>query len=85
MFIFMILYVFGIFILKSFAIGAKKKSSNSNNSCPDCKGNLTRIKRIYKDKIINYLTLRLMEWKRYSCNECGWEGLRWPKDFKLSK
>jgi predicted RNA-binding Zn-ribbon protein involved in translation (DUF1610 family) len=81
-FIIIILYVFIIFILKYIGIGSKKKSRNSNNSCPDCKENLNRIKRIYKDKIIFYLTLGILDWKRYSCEKCGWEGLRWPKDYK---
>ena len=84
-FILVILYIFIIYILKNIGIGSKKKTSNSNNACPDCKNNLNRIKRIYKDKITFFLTLGVLDWKRYSCDKCGWEGLRWPKDFRLKK
>ena len=72
-------------MIKYLGLGSKKKSSNSNNCCPDCKSNLSRIKRIKKDKIYYYLVLGAIDWRRYSCDKCGWEGLKWTKQHKYKK
>ena len=64
-------------------IGSKERGKNSNNCCPDCKSNLKRVKRFFKDKIIYYLTLGMFDWRRYICDKCGWEGLRWAKQYKF--
>ena len=82
-FIIILLYILFLFIIQHIGIGSKKRGSNSNNSCPDCKSTLNRIKRIFKDKIIYYLTLVMFDWRRYNCDKCGWEGLRWTKQFKF--
>ena len=82
-FIIILLYILFLFIIQRIGIGSKKRGSNSNNSCPDCKSTLNRIKRIFKDKIIYYLTLGMFDWRRYNCDKCGWEGLRWTKQFKF--
>ena len=63
--------------------GSVKRGSNSNNFCPDCNRNLNRVKRIFKDKIIYYLTLGMLNWRRYICNKCGWEGLKWHKEYRF--
>ena len=81
-FIVVILYILIIFIIKYFGIGSKEKNSNSNNCCPDCKNNLKRERRIFRDKITNYLSLGLMDWRRYICEKCGWEGIKWNKQHK---
>ena len=82
-FIIILLYVLLLFILKNFGFKSKKRGSNSNNCCPDCSSNLNRVKRIYKDKIIYYLTLGMFDWRPYICDKCGWEGLRWTKDYRF--
>ena len=83
-FILSLSYIICIFIIQYFGIGSKKKSSNSNNCCPDCRSNLTRVKRLSKDKINYFLTLGIINWRRYSCEKCGWQGLKWtkPNDYK---
>jgi len=82
-FIIILLYILFLFIIQRIGIGSKKRGSNSNNSCPDCKSTLNRVKRIFKDRIIYYLTLGMFDWRRYNCDKCGWEGLRWTKQFKF--
>ena len=54
------------------------------NSCPDCLNPLERIKRLKKDYILNHFTFHIFDYKRYRCMDCGWEGLRWEKQFKAS-
>ena len=82
-FIIILLYILFLFVIQYIGIGSKKRGSNSNNSCPDCKSTLNRVKRIFKDRIIYYLTLGMFDWRRYNCDKCGWEGLRWTKQFKF--
>ena len=74
-----------IFFIQYLGIGSKKKGINSNNCCPDCNKKLVRIKRIFKDKIIIFLTLGMLDWRRYSCEECGWEGIRWNRQQKYKR
>lgn len=83
LFIIILLYVLFLFIIQNLGFKSKKRGSNSNNCCPDCSSSLNRIKRIYKDKIIYYLTLGMFDWRRYICDKCGWEGLRWAKDYRF--
>ena len=83
LFIIILLYVLLLFILQNFGFKSKKRGSNSNNCCPDCSSNLNRVTRIFKDKIIYYLTLGMFDWRRYICDKCGWEGLRWAKDYRF--
>jgi len=81
-FIIVLSYVLFLFILRYLGIGSKKDCINCNNCCPDCGLALNRIQRIFKDKIVFHITFRIFEFKRYVCNECGWEGLRWEKRYK---
>ena len=82
-FIIILLYIIFLFIIQHIGIGSKERGKNSNNCCPDCKSNLKRVKRFFKDKIIYYLTLCKFDWRRYNCDKCGWEGLRWSKQYGL--
>jgi uncharacterized protein with PIN domain len=81
-FIIIIAYIILLFTLKKLDIGKKEICENCNNCCPDCKAALNRIRRIKKDKITHYITFKIFDSKRYLCNECGWEGLRWEDKFK---
>ena len=82
-FIIVLLYILLLFILRYFNIGRKIKCSKYNNCCPDCSFSLNRIKRIAKDDIVNNLTFRIFDSKRYLCTECGWEGLKWEDLYKV--
>jgi len=84
-FIFLILYILLLSVVKHFKIAAKKSCNNCNNCCPDCKSALNRIKRLATDKILHHLTFRLFDPRRYICNECGWEGLKWEEKFQPGK
>mgnify|MGYP006142689605 CR=1 FL=1 len=79
-FILLLTYVFTLLLIKKNELGSKLSCKNCNNCCPDCSLALNRIKRFFSDKIIFHLTFRIFDCKRYSCNECGWEGLRWEKN-----
>ena len=83
LFITILIYVLLLFILQYLGFKSKKRGKNSNNSCPDCNMSLKRVKRIFKDKILYYLSLGMFDWKRYICYKCGWEGLRWTKEFRF--
>ena len=81
-FITVLIYVLILFIILYLGIGSKKTCANCNNCCPDCNLALNRIKRVLKDKIMFHVTFRIFDTKRYVCNECGWEGLRWEDQYK---
>ena len=78
----LLLYVVSLFIIRWLNIGKKKVCENCNNCCPDCGAALNRIKRISTDKITFHITLRLFDFKRYLCSQCGWEGLRWEDKYR---
>jgi uncharacterized protein with PIN domain len=84
LFIFSIIigYILSLFLVKKLNIGKKETCKNCNNCCPDCKSALNRIRRVKKDEITHYITFKIFDSKRYSCNKCGWEGLRWEEKFK---
>ena len=81
-FIILIVYILILFILKKLNVGKKEIYENCTNCCPDCKAALNRIKRLLKDKITYHITFKIFDSKRYVCNACGWEGLRWEDKFK---
>ena len=83
LFILILLYITILFIFQYLGFGSKIRGKNSNNCCPDCRSPLDRIQRIFKDKIITYLTLGMFDWKRYICKKCEWEGLRWSQEFRF--
>lgn len=76
-FILLILYLLLLFFVKYIEFGKKKSYNNCNNSCPNCQSVLHRIRRKQKDQILHHFTFRMFDARRYICNECGWEGLRW--------
>ena len=85
LFIIILLYILFLFIFRYLNIGRKKSCSKCNNCCPDCRFSLNRVKRITKDNIVNNLTFRIFDSKRYICTECGWGGLRWEDQYKVKK
>ena len=85
LFIIILLYILLLFIFRYLNIGRKKSCSKCNNCCPDCRFSLNRVKRITKDNIVNNLTFRIFDSKRYICTECGWGGLRWEDQYKMKK
>ena len=82
LFIVILIYILILFTLRFFNVGRKISCNNCNNCCPDCNFSLNRIKRNSIDQIINNITFRMFDKKRYTCTECGWEGLRWEDKFK---
>ncbi len=81
-FILLIIYTIFLFVIRILNIGRKKTCNNCSNCCPDCKSPLNRIQRKNSDKILFHLTFKIFNFKRYICNECGWEGLRWEDKFR---
>ena len=82
LFVLLLIYIVFLALLRSFNVGKKKVCENCNNCCPDCKFALNRIQRINIDKFAFHLAFRIFDLKRYICNECGWEGLRWEDKFR---
>ena len=80
-FICIIIYFFLLLTLKQIGFGKKQKSENCNNACPDCNSALNRVQRKSTDHMLNDITFRMFDCRRYFCSYCGWEGLRWEKDF----
>ena len=81
-FIMLIGYIFLLFIIRKLGVGKKRTCSNCNNCCPDCRSALNRIKRSSVDHLTHHITFRIFDARRYFCNECGWEGLRWEDTFR---
>ena len=71
-----------LFGLRFLNIGRKRAYQNCTNACPDCNAALNRIRRRNTDKLIIHISFRLFDFKRYICNDCGWEGLRWEDKFR---
>ena len=84
-FILIIVYLILLLVVKYLEFGKKQYSDNCNNCCPDCKAALNRVRRKQKDQVIHHLSFRMFDARRYVCNECGWEGLRWEDQFRPGK
>ena len=84
-FIIVLSYLLLLFIILYLGLGSKKTCVNCNNCCPDCSLALNRIKQLYKDRIVFYITFKIFNFKRYICNDCGWEGLRWERKYNSGK
>ena len=82
LFIVLILYILTLFVVRAMGIGLKEECEICKNCCPDCKKPLKRIKRKDIDHILYLITLKIFGFKRYSCDNCGWEGLRWERSYK---
>ena len=76
-FLLLIAYLILLFFVRQLEIGKKQSDGNCNNYCPDCHAALNRVRRKQKDQLIHHFTFRMFDTRRYVCNECGWEGLRW--------
>ena len=83
LFIVVLVYILFLFIFRYLNIGRKSKCKKCNNCCPDCTSSLNRVKRNTNDNIINNLSFRIFDAKRYICTDCGWEGLRWEDNYKV--
>ena len=81
-FLLLIFYILTIFSFRFIGFGEKKITKKCLNACPKCLSALYRIERKKLDKFINHLTFKIFNYKRYKCNSCEWQGLRWEKDFK---
>ena len=84
-FLIVIAYILILLTVKQFKIGKKTSSGSCSNCCPDCNGVLNRIRRTQSDQVLQYFTFRMFDARRYVCNECGWEGMRWENQFRPGK
>ncbi len=82
LFFIILLYPCILFLAKFLSIGKKKIFENCTNACPNCNTPLNRIRRLTRDKILITITFKIFDFKRYVCNECSWEGLRWEEKYK---
>lgn len=55
--------------------------------CPKCGGNIKRISKKLPDRLYAAATLGILPLRRYKCEVCFWEGLRWntEKSFYVKK
>ena len=79
--VFLIVYFTTLCVFKNMGVMQKVTSENCANCCPKCNEALERIRRKNSDRFINLLTFQIFGFKRYSCNNCDWEGLRWENKF----
>lgn len=81
-FLLIIFYIIILLVAKFLGVGEKKTTKECLNACPKCISALDRIERKITDKFINHLTFKIFNYKRYKCISCGWQGLRWEREFK---
>ena len=84
-FLLLIAYLILLLLVRFLEFGKKKSDGNCNNCCPDCQSALNRVRRTQKDQLINHFSFRIFDARRYICNDCGWEGLRWEEQFRPGK
>lgn len=75
-FLILLLYVLILFVLKIGGFKRRVYSKTCNNCCPKCDKSLVRVRRNYYDHCINYFTFYIFNFKKFSCNECKWIGLK---------
>lgn len=80
--VFLIIYFTTLCFLKNKGFMKKIVSEKCANCCPKCNEALERIRRNNSDRIINLITFQMFSFKRYNCNYCDWEGLRWENKFE---
>ena len=78
--IILIVYFVTLCILKKTGYKKKIVDKKNSNCCPKCYGILERVRRKNFDHLINSLTFQIFNFKRYNCNNCGWNGLRWENN-----
>lgn len=76
-----IIYTLSIFIIKKTGWGKKKKCEDCNNCCPNCQFTLSIVRRRLTDHLVENMTFRVFNFKRYMCSNCEWKGLRWEEKF----
>ena len=81
--VFIACYFSTLCVLKKFGFKKKIVSDYYTNCCPKCNEALERVRRKKMDKIINLMTFRVFDFKRYNCNNCDWKGLRWENKFEI--
>ena len=73
-----ITYLIILFSIKLFGIWKiKKNKGNLKSICPKCAMQSSRVSKNNYDKAIKIFSLNLLDWKRYTCYSCYWEGSRW--------
>lgn len=77
----LVLYVVALFILRDSGYKEKIVCDHCVNCCPNCKEPLERVRRRNVDKLVNFLTFQMFGFKRYKCENCDWNGLRWEKKY----
>ena len=82
LFLFILLYVSLLFIAKNIGWLKKKVVENCSNACPNCEDALNRIPRKQSDHLIINITFRIFDFRRYQCDNCNWQGLKWESRFK---
>ena len=82
LFLFILLYVSLLFTAKNIGWCKKKVIENCSNACPKCKNALNRIPRRKSDHFIINITFRIFDFRRYQCDNCNWQGLKWESRFK---
>lgn len=70
------IYVIMLHILKISGYKNRIFNKSCNNCCPKCDKSLERIRRNYYDHFINYFTFYIFNFKRFTCKDCNWTGLR---------
>lgn len=80
--VFITCYLLTLCFLKLIGFKQKVVSEHYSNCCPICNEALERVRRNNFDRIINLITFQVFGFKRYLCNNCDWQGLRWQKKFE---
>tara|TARA_B100000941_G_scaffold152967_1_gene108456 strand:- start:2911 stop:3192 length:282 start_codon:yes stop_codon:yes gene_type:complete len=83
-FLLLIFYIIVLITLRYLGFGEKKITKECLNACPKCLSSLHRVERKFSDRLLNHLTFKIFNFKRYKCNSCEWQGLRWEKNFKAN-
>ncbi len=81
-FICIVLYITLLFTVKRFGWCKKIVFENCSNACPKCNNPLNRIPRLKRDHLIINFTFRIFDFRRYQCDNCNWNGLKWEARFK---
>lgn len=77
----LIIYFSSLIVLKKLGYKEKIACEDSSNCCPNCNQPLERVRRKNNDRFFNFITFQIFAFKRYKCNHCEWEGLRWENKF----
>ena len=77
-FSFIITYLIILFFIKLFGIWKiKKNKADLKTICPKCGIKSSRVSKNIYDKSRKIFSLNLLNWKKFTCFSCYWEGSRW--------